>query len=208
MTFEYDGLKIEWLGHACIKLSDRKKVYFDPFKISENEKADLILITHEHFDHCSPDDVEKIIEDYTTVFASAQCREVLAGRGWKVEYMRPGDRKSVGGLTVEAVPAYNINKQFHPKKDGKLGYVLTIEGKRMYHAGDTDFIPEMHGLKVDVAFLPVGGTYTMDAEEAAKAVEAIRPKVVVPIHYGSIVGSRTDAERFKALVKSSKVCFG
>jgi L-ascorbate metabolism protein UlaG (beta-lactamase superfamily) len=208
MALNYEGLKIEWLGHACFKVSNSKRIYFDPFKLSVSEKADIILITHEHFDHCSPEDIEKIVKSDTIIFASRQCR-ALAGKGWKVVYMRPGEKERVEGITVEAVPAYNTNKHFHPKEDEKLGYVVTFEGKRIYHAGDTDLIPEMSSLKaIDIALLPVGGTYTMNAEEASEAVSIIKPKVAIPAHYGTIVGSRKDAEKFKLLVKSAEVYFG
>jgi len=206
MTFEYEGLKIEWLSHASVKVSNRKVLYFDPYKISSKEKADFILVTHEHFDHFSMEDIKKIAKPTTVIFASNQCE--VPGE-WQVFHLSPGEEKSLEGLKVEAVPAYNINKHFHPKSDEKLGYVVTLEGKRLYHAGDTDLIPETSSLKqIDIAFLPVGGTYTMNAEEAAKAVEIIKPKVAVPIHYGSIVGSKKDAERFKSLVKTAKVYFG
>jgi L-ascorbate metabolism protein UlaG (beta-lactamase superfamily) len=206
MAFEYEGLKIEWLGHASVKISNRKVLYFDPYHISSKEKADFILITHEHFDHFSMEDIKKIAKPSTIIFASSQCE--VSGE-WKVFHLSPGEEKVEEGLKVEAIPAYNINKSFHLKSEEKLGYVVTIEGKRIYHAGDTDLIPEMSSLKgIDIAFLPVGGTYTMNAEEAARAVEIIKPKVAVPIHYGSIVGSKKDAEKFKSLVKTAKVYFG
>jgi L-ascorbate metabolism protein UlaG (beta-lactamase superfamily) len=200
MALEYDGLKIEWLGHACFKVSNKRIVYFDPFKLTKGDKADVILITHEHFDHCSPEDVQKVVTSSSKIFASKQCKHALAGQGWNVTYMKPGDRQTVDGITIEATPAYNISKQFHPKKDEKLGFVVTVEGRRIYHAGDTDFIPEMSMLKaIDIALLPIGGTYTMDAQEAAKAAATIKPKVAIPMHYGSIVGSKKDAELFKSL---------
>lgn len=206
MSFEYQGLKIEWLGHASVKVRNRKVVYFDPYQIAAKEKADFILITHEHFDHFSMEDIRKIAKQSTVIFASDQCE--ITGE-WQVFHLRPGEKKSLEGMIVEAVPAYNINKHFHPKSEEKLGYVATIEGKRIYHAGDTDLVPEMSSLEqIDIAFLPVGGTYTMNAEEAAKAAELIKPKVAVPIHYGSIVGSKKDAEKFKSLVKTAKVYFG
>jgi len=203
---EYKGLKIEWLGHACFKIKDDFVVYIDPFKIKK-DRADVILITHEHFDHCSLEDIEKIWHEGTKIIASTQCKDILKP-GWDVKFMRPGDKITVKGLAVEAVPAYNIGKKFHPKADEKLGYVVEVDGVRIYHAGDTDLIPEMSSLKnIDIALLPVGGTYTMNAEEAAKAASTIKPKIAIPMHYGSIVGSREDAEKFKSLVKT-RVEFG
>ncbi len=201
-----DDVTIRWLGHASFEIKGNKTIYIDPFALPENpQKADYILITHSHYDHCAVDNVKKIQTSDTRIIAPLDCVRNLTG---KTNSVKAGE--SFGypdGIKVEAVPAYNINKSYHPKGFG-IGFVITIDGKKIYHAGDTDFIPEMSQLSrqnIDAALLPVGGTYTMTAEEAAKAAKAIKPKIAVPMHFGSIVGSRSDAERFASLLKGSGV---
>jgi L-ascorbate metabolism protein UlaG (beta-lactamase superfamily) len=199
------GIEIELLGHASVKIKTDKIIYIDPFKIKPDEKADLILITHEHYDHCSPEDIEKIIKVDSVLVGIPRCEEALdrfSARVKEIVYVKPNQKKTIEGIKIETVPAYNVNKPFHPKKDGKVGYILTIQGKRIYHAGDTDMIEEMKSLgEINIAFLPVSGTYVMTAEEAAKAVDLIKPQVAIPIHYGKIVGTKKDGEKFKSLAK-------
>jgi L-ascorbate metabolism protein UlaG (beta-lactamase superfamily) len=189
---------IQWLGQSSIKISAEKTiVYVDPWKIRQPEPADMVLITHGHFDHMSPDDIDRVSKPGTVVVAPTDCAEKI-GKGTRA--VKPGDTVAIGGVSAEAVPAYNVNKDFHPPGNRWVGYVITIGGRRIYHAGDTDFIPEMEKLRdIDVALLPVGGTYTMDPQEAAMAANVIRPKVAIPFHYGSVVGSKADAEKFKKL---------
>jgi L-ascorbate metabolism protein UlaG (beta-lactamase superfamily) len=188
---------ISWLGHDAFKIAASKVIYLDPFELAGDlEPADVICISHDHYDHCSPDDVAKIRADHTVIVAAENCRGKLEG---DVRLVKAGDKLDIDGLTIEVVPAYNVNKQFHPREAGGVGYVLTVDGSRIYHAGDSDPIPEMEGLDVDIAMLPVSGTYVATAEEAVEAAEKLQPKVVIPMHYGSIVGSRADAERFKEL---------
>ncbi|MEM5829526.1 MAG: MBL fold metallo-hydrolase [Candidatus Aenigmatarchaeota archaeon] len=204
MVFEYKSIKIEWLGHASFKISDKLKIYIDPFEIAEEEKADLIFITHEHYDHCSLKDIKKLVKDDTIVIATEDCIAKL--RDFKVFPVLPGKSYEVKGINFYTIPAYNLGKAFHTRASNWVGYVIEIEGIKIYHAGDTDFVPEMRELKaIEIALVPIGGTYTMDAEEAAKAVNYFKPKVAVPMHYGKIVGSERDAERFKQLVKEVKV---
>ncbi len=187
---------VHWLGHASIKITGEKTVYVDPYQIKGDETADIILITHDHYDHLSPEDLKKIQGEKTVVVTTASSAGKIKGN---VKTVSPGDTLTVEGVEIHAVPAYNIGKQYHPKDRAYVGFLFKVGGKTYYHAGDTDLIPEMKGLKPDVAFLPVGGTFTMNAQEAAKAVKDIQPKVVVPMHWGSIVGSVKDAETFQGL---------
>lgn len=187
--------KIHWLGHATTRIDADKVIYIDPWKLKEGaKKADIILITHDHFDHCVPVDVKKIQKDDTTIVTVKDCADKLSG---DIKIVKPGDKISVKGIEIEAVPAYNVNKDFHPKSKGWVGFIVTVDGVKIYQAGDTDMTEEMKKLKVDIALLPVGGTYTMTANEAATAANIFKPKVVIPMHWGDIVGSKADAEAFK-----------
>jgi L-ascorbate metabolism protein UlaG (beta-lactamase superfamily) len=207
--FEYRGIKLSWLGHDGFRIENGKVVYIDPFKIEAGgPKADIVLVSHEHSDHCSPADLRKVITPATVIVAHSQSKNELSKLSVKeIKIMKPGDKINVGDVAIEAVPAYNVNKfrepgrVFHPEEDGKLGYVVTIGGVRIYHAGDTDHIPEMKNIRTDIALLPVSGTYVMTAHEAAEAAETINLQIAIPMHYGAIVGGRIDAETFQKLAK-------
>jgi L-ascorbate metabolism protein UlaG (beta-lactamase superfamily) len=190
--------KIHWLGHDGFRIDAAKTIYIDPFQLQSGVPADLVLISHDHFDHCSPDDLKKIQKKDTVIVTDKASAAKLAGDR---RIMKPGDKLNVLGFDIEAVPSYNTNKQFHPKADGKLGFILTVDGVRIYHAGDADFIPEMKTIKADIALLPVSGTYVMTADEAVQAALAIQPKVAIPMHYGAIVGAASDARHFAEKLK-------
>jgi L-ascorbate metabolism protein UlaG (beta-lactamase superfamily) len=207
---EYEGIRITWLGHDGFKLKKDKVIYVDPYKLgTKSEAADLVFVTHEHFDHLSVEDLEKIVTPQTTIVTIAACEKAAKGlKPKEVRVVAPGDRLTVDGVKVEVLAAYNTNKfrspgnPFHPMGDGKVGFILGLGSVRIYHPGDTDEIPEMAAAKgVDIALLPVSGTYVMTAQEAIKACNAIQPKLAIPMHYGAIVGSSADAEAFRKGVK-------
>jgi len=189
---------VTWLGHSGIRISGDKIIYFDPFKINAGPAAAIILITHDHYDHFDPESISKITKSDTIIVGTENvCRRLnQAGRP-----VRPGDQINIGNILIEAVPSYNIGKKYHPRENQNVGYILHLPDAIYYHAGDTDRIPEMKKIRTDIAFLPVSGTFTMDAAEAAAATDDIQPRIAIPIHWGTICGSRTDAERFQKLTK-------
>ena len=188
------SVRITWLGHASVKISSASTtIYIDPWKIGASpQRADLVLLTHDHHDHYSEPDIKAVSDAATRIIAPMD--SPLA-----TDRIRPGATLSVKDVSIQVLPAYNLTKAFHPRKNAWVGYVVTISGKKIYHPGDTDRIPEMKGLAVDVSFMPVGGTYTMDAREAGEALKDIKTTYAVPIHYGDIVGSRKDAENLAGL---------
>jgi L-ascorbate metabolism protein UlaG (beta-lactamase superfamily) len=205
--------KLRWLGHDSFLLDAPPIIYFDPWRLGRGlPVADIILVSHEHGDHCSPKDVKLVGGPNTVIVTNETAASQLSG---DVRVLRPGDEVAIGEVTVKAVPAYNVSKfrspgvPFHPKSSRHNGYVVTIGGESLYFAGDTDHIPEMSGLECDIALLPVSGTYVMTAAEAAQAAQTIRPQVAVPMHYGAgVVGTASDAERFQALYGGEVFVFG
>lgn len=195
---------IEVLCHSSIRFSKKKIIYFDPFKIEKNyNDADVIFITHDHYDHYSEEDIDKIVKEDTIIVVPEDLKTKLLKKGWKEENIitvRPNESYTVKNIEFKTIPAYNVNKQFHPKENAWVGYLLEIEGVTYYIAGDTDITEENKKIKCDVAFVPVGGTYTMDYTEASELINEIKPKVAVPTHYGSIVGSKKDGIKFSKLV--------
>lgn len=194
---------VTWLGHASFRIARGGVViYIDPWRLSsEPHDADILLITHSHFDHLSPADVLKIVKPDTEILTvkDGVLKLKEAGVTGHIRQVEPGDRVVIKGISIEAVPAYNTNKTFHLKENNWVGYIVQVDGVRIYHAGDTDLIPEMKTFNVDVALLPVSGKYVMTAVEAARAAKLLHPKVAVPMHYGSIVGSVEDAKQFQKL---------
>ena len=195
---------IQVLTHSSIKISKNKIIYIDPFNIEKNyNDADIIFITHSHYDHYSEKDIEKVRKENTFFVVPEDVKDELLQKGISIEKIisvKPNYVGEILDINFEAIPAYNVNKKFHPKENNWVGYIIEIDGVRYYIAGDTDINEDNLKVKCDIAFVPVGGTYTMDYKEAAQFVNQIKPKIAVPIHYGSIVGTLNDAEQFISLL--------
>ena len=193
---------------SSIRVAGSKVLYFDPFQItSESHDADLIFITHSHYDHLDPESISLISKDDTVFIVPASMEQDMRKAAGDVELilMEPGATREISGISVKSVPAYNRLKPFHSKRNGWNGYIVTMDSLCYYVAGDTDDVNELLSVKCDVALVPIGGTYTMNARDAAKLVNGIRPKVAIPTHYGSIVGKPEDADVFKSYVDSEIV---
>ena len=195
---------IQVLCHSSIKISKEKIIYIDPFKIDkEYNDADIIFITHDHYDHYSEEDIDKVCKQDTVIIIPETLLAKVLKKGFKQDYIitiKPNQNYMIEEIKFETIPAYNINKNFHPKENEWVGYIIEINNCRYYIAGDTDMTPENKAVKCDVAFVPVGGTYTMDFKEAANLINEVKPKIAVPIHYGSIVGKKQDAVEFIKLI--------
>ena len=191
---------VEVLYHSSIRIKGNKTIYIDPFKINENSNdADLIFITHDHYDHYSEEDIDKVKNKDSIIIAPENLLKKLLKKGIEqnnIVLVEPGQIYEANGIKFETVPAYNLGKPFHPKGNNWVGYIINIDEINYYIAGDTDLTNENKQVRCDVAFVPVGGTYTMNYTEAAELVNNIKPKIAVPIHYGSIVGTKQDAEKF------------
>ena len=198
------------LCHSSIKISKEKVIYMDPFKINENyNDADIIFITHDHYDHFSEEDIDKVKKEDTVIIVPEELLTKALRKGFRKDYIitvEPNKKYMVKEMKFETIPAYNTNKKFHPKENRWVGYIIEIKGTKYYIAGDTDITEENKKVKCDVAFVPVGGTYTMDFKEAANLVNEIQPKIAVPIHYGSVVGTKQDAIDFSKLLNPKIEC--
>ncbi len=199
-TLKYRNIEITWLKHAGFRLKGSKVVYLDPYEVpAGHEKADIILVTHDHFDHLDLNSIKNLAKSETIVIHPKEC----SVKGFESFAMTENQTTNIKGVEVTAVLAYNIDKPFH--KRGVLGYIVNLDGVRVYHAGDTDRIPEMKKIAVDIALLPAGGTYTMDMEEAIKATQDIKAEVYIPMHYGAIPNTKADPKVFKAKVPKAVI---
>lgn len=188
---------VTWIKQASIRIRrEGRTLYVDPWGVPDDDASDFILLTHPHYDHFSEEDIDRVRREETVVVAPQTMRKQL---GDADHFVRPGDMLQLDGLDVLGVPAYNVEKKFHPLESGWLGYVFTFGGVTYYHAGDTDYHDSMPGIRCDVAFLPCDGQYTMDAEAAARAGRACGASIVVPVHWGDVAGSEDDARRVAEL---------
>lgn len=213
MKIEGTDLEIKWLGHAGFMIKNSLTIYIDPYNIKEGmPKADIIMITHSHYDHCSLEDLNKIVQEKTKIICTADCQSKIAKFEIpvKLDLVEPDQELDLGTIRVSTLPAYNVDKDFHIKQSNWIGYLIKLNGVAIYHAGDTDLIPEMQKLTGHqesnfIALLPIGGRFTMTAEEASESAKLIKPSIAIPMHYGSIVGTEEDAKEFVELCKEKGV---
>jgi len=208
-------IELKWLGHSGFLIRNHRIIYIDPYNIKPDlEKADIILITHSHYDHCSVADIKNIVKKGTKIIVTADSQSKITRMDVPIDIQiaEPNQEFNFGELKISTLPAYNLDKQYHPKEEGWVGYVIKMNDVIIYHAGDTDLIPEMQKLtghkqqdKKFIALLPIGGKFTMNAEEAAEAAKLIKPSLAIPIHYGTIVGDNKDAEEFVKLCKENGI---
>ncbi len=197
---------IEVFGQNSIRIrSGVGAIYIDPFRMTEEPKdAAFVLLTHDHYDHFSPKDIAKVVCDTTVMIVPEKMKEKaekIKDMVSRIETVRPGEHYEIDGLTFDTVAAYNLMKPFHPKSAQWVGYILDIEGRKIYVAGDTDATNDAKAVKCDVALIPIGGTYTMDAKKAANLINEMKPSAAIPVHYGTAVGSPRDGEEFASLVR-------
>lgn len=197
--------EVQVLTHSSIRIAENQIVYFDPFHVDgEPHDADIICVTHDHFDHYSPEDLAKVKNAATILVCPKTMEHSLSNSGISEEFtelVAPGDELEINGVRIQAVPAYNVGKQFHPQANQWVGYLVTMNEVTYYIAGDTDINEDVKKVRCDAALLPVGGTYTMTAEEAAELAEMIHPKAAIPTHYGSVAGKAEDGQIFADLLK-------
>lgn len=199
-TLKFRNVEITYLKHAGFKVKGSKILYIDPYEVPEGmEKADIILVTHDHFDHMDIKSIKRLSKADTTVVTPKGC--II--EGFEACSLAEGEEREVKGVKIKTVPAYNVKKPFHKK--GGVGYIVEMDGVKIYHAGDTDRIPEMKKIEVDIALLPIGGTYTMDVKEAVEAAWDIKASVYIPMHYGAIPNTEANPEEFRLKVPKAVV---
>jgi L-ascorbate metabolism protein UlaG (beta-lactamase superfamily) len=208
-------IELRWLGHSGFLIKNSKIIYIDPYNIKEGlDKADIILITHGHYDHCSFEDMKKVVKEGTKIFVTADAQSKVARFSVPIEIVivEPGKEIDFGDVKISTIVAYNKDKPFHQKEEGWVGYVIKMNEIIIYHSGDSDLIPEMQKLtgyqqkgKEFVALLPVSGRFTMSAEEAVEAAKLIKPSLAIPMHWGSIIGSEDDAKEFVELCREAGI---
>lgn len=197
---------IKFVKHNSIKIGGSKTIYIDPFKIDRSyNDADYIFCTHSHYDHFSPEDIKKVITDKTTIITVASSREEAEKLSKNVIIVEPDNSYEIDTIKFHTTYSYNLNKPFHPKNNGWVGFIIQLDGISYYIAGDTDNIPEIQKIECDVAFIPIGGTYTMDYKEAAELANLMDCRIVIPTHYGTIVGNIEDGIKFSKLVKNKEI---
>ena len=201
---------VKWLGHSTIKIVGNKVIYIDPYNIKTFfNDADIIFITHNHYDHFSKEDIKKCMHKNTKIIVTKDLYEEALDLGFEKDNIisiLPNNSYTLEDISFSTLPAYNINKEFHPKESNWVGYVININNIKYYIAGDTDLTDESRKVKCDIAFLPVGGIFTMNYEEASELANEIKPKIVIPIHYGTLVGTKEDALKFKSNLKDCIKC--
>lgn len=202
-----DISNIEVNTQSSIKLILDKVIYFDPYKIEEDKNdADIIFITHDHYDHMDKESIDKVKKENTIIVAPESMKETINKIEFKDHiYLNPNEEKNIDDINIKTIPAYNIGKNFHPRANNWLGYIITYNNVTYYIAGDTDRTPEVENVKCDIAFIPIGGYYTMDVNEATELIKVINPKIVIPIHYGSIVGDVTDGKKLKNSLANTNI---
>lgn len=208
-------IELKWLGHSGFLVRNHKVIYIDPYNLKENsEKADLILLTHSHYDHCSIADIKNITKEGTKIVLTADSQSKITRLETPIDIhiVEPNQELTFGELKIATIPSYNLDKTFHAQGEGWVGYLIKMNDILIYHAGDCDLIPEMQRLtgykqpdKKFIALLPIGGKFTMNVEEAAEAAKLIKPSLAIPIHYGSIIGNKEDAEEFASLCKKEGI---
>ena len=217
--FEYEGIKIHWLGHDAFWIEAKgKNIYIDPYKLGKSNlpPADVVISSHEHFDHCNPEAINMVASDDTILIGPKSCQETLnkeIGKKKEVLELNPGEHLDLEYFKVTAIPAYNTHRfrdpetqtPFHPKSSGHIGPILNIDGVRIYHAGDADKIPEMENLKPTIALIPVSGTYVMDVEEAVEAAKLIKADITIPMHVGRGIGELSFVDDFKKLLPDMEI---
>lgn len=207
---KFKEVEINWLGHSGFLILNSKIIYIDPFKIKDGlPKADVVLLTHGHYDHCSVEDLEKIIKEGTRIFCTPDCQSKVTrfDTPIRMQLVSPGEEYDLGTVKISTIASYNVDKPFHSKDENLVGYLIKMNDCIIYHSGDTDKIPEMEKLtgfngREFIALISIGGRFTMDVNEAHEAVKLIKPSVVIPMHWGSIIGTRDEALEFKELCEA------